>query len=111
MDGTTKDIATMLKEYRNLGEMNEQERKNYYSIYYGIISRKITKDLELPEDVEADLTEFIKEKKELISVEDMRYYFKKAEPLVTKNILNRLLNFSEIGEEEKQSEGGEHGDN
>ena len=111
LDGTTKDIATMLKEYRNLGEMNEQERKNYYSIYYGIISRKITKDLELPEDVEADLTEFIKEKKELISVEDMRYYFKKAEPLVTKNILNRLLNFSEIGEEEKQSEGGEHGDN
>lgn len=111
LDGSTKDIATMLKEYRNLGEMNEQERKNYYSIYYGIISRKITKDLELPEDVEADLTEFIKEKKELISVEDMRYYFKKAEPLVTKNILNRLLNFSEIGEEEKQSEGGEHGDN
>ena len=111
LDGTTKDIATMLKEYRNLGEMNEQERKNYYSIYYGIISRKITKDLELPEDVEADLTEFIKEKKELISVEDMRYYFKKAEPLVTKNILNRLLNFSEIGEEKKQSEGGEHGDN
>lgn len=111
LDGTTKDIATMLKEYRNLGEMNEQERKNYYSIYYGIISRKITKDLELPEDVEADLTEFIKEKKELISVEDMRYYFKKAEPLVTKNILKRLLSFSEIGEEEKQSEGGEHGDN
>lgn len=111
LDGTTKDIATMLKEYRNLGEMNEQDRKNYYSIYYGIISSKITKDLELPEDVEADLTEFMKEKKQLVSVEDMRYYFKNSEPLVTKNILKRLLSFPEIGKEDKQSEGGEHGDN
>ena len=64
--------------------MDEQDRKNYYSIYYGIISSKITKDLELPEDVEADLTEFMKEKKELVSVEDMRYYLKNTQPLVTK---------------------------
>lgn len=110
LDGTTKDIATMLKEYRNLGEMDEQDRKNYYSIYYGIISSKITKDLELPEDVEADLTEFMKEKKELVSVEDMRYYFKNSEPLVTKNILKRLLSFADIGKEDKQNEGGEHGE-
>ena len=111
LDGSTKDIATMLKEYRNLGEMNEHDRKNYYSIYYGIISSKITKDLDLPEEIEADLTEFMKEKKELISVEDMRYYFKNAQPLVTKNILNKLLSFSKIGKEDKQSEGGEYGDN
>ena len=111
LDGTTKDIATMLKEYRNLGEMNEHDRKNYYSIYYGIISSKITKDLDLPEEIEANLTEFMKEKKELISVEDMRYYFKNTQPLVTKNILNKLLSFSEIGKEDKQSEGGEYGDN
>lgn len=111
LDGSTKDIATMLKEYRNLGEMNEHDRKNYYPIYYGIISSKITKDLDLPEEIEADLTEFMKEKKELISVEDMRYYFKNAQPLVTKNILNKLLSFSEIGKEDKQSEGGEYGDN
>ena len=110
LDGTTKDIATMLKEYRDLGEMNDQDCKNYYSIYYGIISSKITKNLELPEDVEADLTEFMKVKKELVSVEDMRNYFKNSEPLVTKNILKRLLSFADTGKEDKQNEGGEHGE-
>lgn len=111
IDGTEKDIATMLKEYRNLGEMEEEKRKYYYSIYYGIISSKITNDLDLPEDVEEDLTEFMKEKKELVSVEDMRYFFKKAEPLVTKNILKRLLGFADIDKEDKLNEGGEYGDN
>ena len=110
LDGSTKDIATMLKEYRNLGKMNEQVRKNYYSIYYGIISRKITKDLKLPDDVEEELTEFMKEKKELISVEDMRYYYEKSEPFETKRILE-LLGFAGIDKEDKQSEGGEYGDN
>ena len=110
LDGSTKDIASMLKEYNTLKKMDEEQHKNYYSIYYGIISSKITKDIDLPEDIEADLTEFMKEKKELVSVEDMRYYFKK-EPLVTKKLLNRLLSFANIDKDNKQFEGGEHGDN
>ena len=41
----------------------------------------------------------------------MRYFFKKAEPLVTKNILKRLLGFADIDKEDKSNEGGEYGDN
>jgi len=108
IDGTTKDIVTLLREYRALGEMDEKKRKNMYSIYYGLISSKINKDLKLPEDVEADLTEFMKEKRELISVADMRYFFKQREPLVTSNIAKHMLSDAV---KKQQSREGQYGKN
>lgn len=91
LDGTTKDIATMLKEYRNLDDMDEEQHKNFYSIYYGLITSRLNIDSVLPEEIESDLTEFMKEQTELISSEDMRYYAINVNQTITRELINSLM--------------------
>lgn len=76
VDGTRKDIQSLLLDYSNKKDDKNINFSNTYSIYHGLITQAMSEsevsDVKLNEQV----AEFLNEQPELISLEDMQNYYK-----------------------------------
>lgn len=92
LDGTQKDVSTMISEYNEKKEElqkeegNELKLANLYSIYFGVIKSKIYKNVRLTNEEKSIIHDFFKENESLLSVDDLRYYSEKVEPEYIKRV-------------------------
>ena len=90
-DGTRKDIQTLLKQFEE-HKKDEENYKNLYSIYYGIIQNSVKGDEtdELKEQIE----QFMQGEQELVSMEDMHNCYHSVDLSNIKQLYLRLFSIT-----------------
>lgn len=90
LNGTKKDIETLLNEFEQRKMEESMNYKNLYSIYYGLVMRE--KEGILPEntDLLQRVNSFMQEEEELVSMEDMQNCYHSVDKANMKQLYSRL---------------------
>lgn len=93
-DGTKKDLETLLTEFRQGKFEGLTKHSNIYSIYYGLILKEIEKSPNENPEVKKQISEFLEEQDEFISLADMQNLYKKVPPTRSHEVYSKLFSLT-----------------
>jgi len=94
IDGSQKNLETLLAEFNQSKAENPSNYSGLYSIYYGLISRILEKSDNNNLELQEQLSTFFKEQPELISLADMQTLYKKVPTSHVREVYSRLLSLT-----------------
>ena len=93
-DGSQKDMQTLLDDFEQRKSENPSNYSDIYSIYYGLISKALEKSDNNNPELQKQVSSFLQEQPELISLADMNVLYKKVPVTHTREVYSRLLSLT-----------------
>lgn len=93
-DGSQKSLETLLQDFQDKKSENTPNYSDTYSIYYGLISKSAEQCKEKTPELQEQLSSFLQEQPELISLEDMHVQYQKVPVAHVREMYSRLLSIT-----------------
>ena len=90
-DGSQKDMETLLQDFEQRKSENPSNYSSMYSIYYGLVSRALEQSDNNNPELQEQVSSFLQEQPELISLADMQVLYKNVPVTHTREVYSRLL--------------------
>lgn len=90
-DGSRKSVETLLEDFEHKKSENPSNCSNIHSIYYGLISIAAKQSDTNNTHLQEQISSFLQEQSELISLADMQVLYQKVPVSHTREVYSRLL--------------------
>ena len=110
-DGSKKSLIELLNEFEQKKLEQNQDYKNLYSIYYGVIDKEINNHQIQEAELQEKISVFQKEAPELITMEDMFTCYHEVDKADMNKLYSRIYSYTRRNEQQAKEKEADENDN